>query len=305
MKISGIINLIEDIDGLKILKNEPMSVHTSFKIGGNADVFVMPKSDDALASLLKRATENKIPVTVIGAGSNLLVSDSGIRGITIKIGADFSDISVNGEVINAKSGISLAKISAEALKHSLTGFEFASGIPGSLGGAVYMNAGAYGGEMCDVVISTRYMDFSGNIFTLTKDEHDFSYRHSFFSDKSDFVILSSEIKLSHGEKDEIAGKMRELNQKRKDKQPLSFPSAGSAFKRPKDGFAAKLIEDAGLKGCKIGGAEVSEKHSGFIINTGGATACDVKNLLCHVQKTVFEKFGIMLSPEVKFIGDED
>ena len=305
MKTSEILNKLAGFSDLEIRENEPMCNHTSFKIGGPADVFVIPKNTTALFRLTQFAKENDVPITIIGAGSNLLASDKGIRGITVKIGANLSNISVDGDIITAESGISLAKIASVALEHSLTGFEFASGIPGSLGGAVYMNAGAYGGEMKDVIISADYMDFSGNIYTLTKEELDFSYRHSFFSDKSDFIILSSKIKLALGKKDEIKKTMSELNQRRKDKQPLSDPSAGSAFKRPVGHFAAKLIEDAGLKGYTLGGAQVSEKHSGFIINIGNATSFDVENLIRYVQKTVFEKFSVELSPEVKLIGERN
>lgn len=305
MKTSEILNKLAGFNDLEIRENEPMCNHTSFKIGGPADIFVIPKNMASLFKLTQFAKENDIYLTIIGAGSNLLVSDKGIRGITVKIGANLSNISVDGDIITAESGISLAKIASVALEHSLMGFEFASGIPGSLGGAVYMNAGAYGGEMKDVIISADYMDFSGNIHTLTKEELDFSYRHSFFSDKSDFIILSSKIKLALGKKDEIRNTMFELNQRRKDKQPLSYPSAGSAFKRPVGHFAAKLIEDAGLKGYTLGGAQVSEKHSGFIINIGNATSFDVENLIGYVQKTVFEKFGVELSPEVKLIGERN
>ena len=305
MKTSEILDVIKDIKDIEILTDEPMSLHTSFKIGGLADVIALPKSEEQIATLLKRAKENEIPITVIGAGSNLLVSDLGIRGLTIKLGTPFSEITAKGNIINAKSGASLAKIASVALKNSLSGFEFASGIPGSLGGAVYMNAGAYGGEMKDVVIKTRYMDFEGNIFVLENDEHDFSYRHSFFQGKDDLIILSSEIKLEKGEKSEIEAKMLELNKKRKEKQPLNFPSAGSAFKRPAHGYAAQLIDEAGLKGKKIGGAMVSEKHSGFIVNDGNATTKDVEELLSFVKKVVYEKFNIELNPEVRKIGEEN
>ena len=305
MKTSEIIDIIKDIKNLEILTDEPMTKHTSFKIGGLADVMVLPKTEEQIAELLKRAKMHKIPVTVIGAGSNLLVSDLGIRGLTIKLGSPFSEITAEGDIINAKSGASLAKIASVALKNSLSGFEFASGIPGTLGGAVYMNAGAYGGEMKDVVIKTRFMDFEGNIFTLENDEHDFSYRHSFFDGKDDLIILSSEIKLQKGEKSEIEAKMLELNKKRKEKQPLNYPSAGSAFKRPAHGYAAQLIEEAGLKGKKIGGAMVSKKHSGFIVNDGNATAKDVEELIEFVKKAVYDKFKVELNPEVRKIGEEN
>jgi len=304
LKNIDILNKINDISGLKIRENEPMSLHTSFKIGGTSDVFAVPESKDALKCLIKRAKEEQIPVTVIGAGSNLLVSDKGIRGITIKIATGLTKAYVKDDFIYADSGVSLAKIASLALKNSLTGFEFASGIPGTLGGAVYMNAGAYGGEMKDVVVKSEYLDEKANIKTIIGDSHEFGYRSSFFHSKDDLVILSSEIKLQKGDKKEIEEKMADLNQRRKDKQPLNFPSAGSAFKRPEGYFAAKLIEDAGLKGKSVGGAQVSEKHSGFIINTGSATAEDVLGLLRLVKETVFEKFGVILTPEIKFIGEK-
>ena len=304
MKNIDILNKISDISELKIRENEPMSLHTSFKIGGESDVFVIPEDEEALKNLLKRAKEEQIPVTVIGAGSNLLVSDKGIRGITIKIAGGLNSISVCDDVITASAGVSLAKIASVALSNSLSGFEFASGIPGTLGGAVYMNAGAYGGEMKDVIISTKYIDSDGNFRVLTGEEHKFGYRTSFFHSRDDLVILSSEIKLKNGDKKEIEEKMLDLNQRRKEKQPLNYPSAGSAFKRPEGFFAAKLIEDAGLKGKRVGGAQVSEKHAGFIINTGSATAEDVLNLVSFVKDTVFAKFGVSLTPEIRFIGEK-
>lgn len=302
MKTDYILTKIKDIDGLKISTDEPMSAHTSFKIGGPADVFVIPETEEAILKLLFCAKKENLPLTVIGSGSNLLVSDEGIRGITLKISSSFSDVCVHGEKIVAKSGASLAKIASAAQNHSLSGFEFASGIPGSLGGAIYMNAGAYGGEMADVIKSVTYVKTGGEIVIAKNEDLSFSYRHSAFCDHQDFVILSAEIELKKGSKDEIKEKMHELNQKRKEKQPLNFPSAGSAFKRPEGYFAAKLIEDAGLKGFSVGGAEVSEKHSGFIINKGGATASDVISLVCHIKKTVKEKFGVELYPEIKFVG---
>lgn len=305
MKSSEICELLSNILDIKVLKDEPMKKHTSFKIGGTADVLVIPKTVEAIKEVIFKAQQNDVPITIIGAGSNILVSDKGIRGITIKIGADFSDITLEGNIITAKSGASLAKISLLAAANSLSGFEFAGGIPGSLGGAVYMNAGAYGGEMKDVVIKTEYMDYSGNIFALSADEHEFGYRHSFFSDKDDFIILSSKISLTPSDEKTIKDKIKDLNDRRKEKQPLNYPSAGSAFKRPEGFFAAKLIEEAGLKGKSIGDAEVSEKHAGFIINKGSATAEDVLNLINYVKKIVLEKHGVMLDAEIKLIGEWD
>lgn len=305
MNLQKIAEKISAVPNVSLLTNEPMCAHTSFKTGGAADVFVTAKNENAVISVLNIAEKNGVPLTVIGQGSNILVADKGIRGIVLKMGSDFADISVSDEKITAQSGISLAKTASVALANSLTGFEFASGIPGSLGGAVYMNAGAYGSEMKNVVTKTVFVDFKGNIHTINGNEHEFSYRHSFFSDKNEFIILSSEITLKKGDKASISEKMHELNQKRKEKQPLNFPSAGSAFKRPEGYFAAKLIEDAGLKGFKIGGAQISEKHAGFIVNTGGATSNDIKNLIHHTKNVVFKNFGVKLSPEIKLVGEWD
>ncbi len=297
----NIIKLLsENIPGLKICADEPMKLHTSFKIGGCADVFVSPKSESEIVLTMKLLKENGTPVTVIGNGSNLLVSDDGVEGVVVCIGRDFSDVSCDGEIITAASGALLSRIANVALENSLSGFEFASGIPGSLGGAVVMNAGAYDGEMKDVVVASRYLTFAGEIRECINEEHHFAYRHSRF--ESGDIILSSKIKLTKGNPDEIKAKMRELNERRKDKQPLEYPSAGSAFKRPAGYFAAKLIDDAGLKGYRIGGAGVSDKHCGFIVNYGDATARDVKDVIEYVQKTVKEKSGVCLEPEIRMIG---
>lgn len=291
---------LKEISGEKnVLKDEPMKNHTSFKIGGRASYLVMPRSADEIISLVKCAREYEYPVFVIGNGSNLLVDDKGLFGVVIKLGSNFSKISADGDTIEAYSGALLSKIANEALKHSLEGFEFASGIPGTLGGAVKMNAGAYGGEMKDVVIKTVYLDKNLDMCEKCGDEHMFSYRHSVFSD--DDIILKSYIKLKAGEKEEIRRQMLDLNGRRREKQPLSYPSAGSTFKRPEGYFAAKLIEDSNLKGKKIGGAMVSDKHCGFIINYDNASFDDVMNLIGEVKKTVYEKFGVTLCEEVKIL----
>lgn len=284
---------------MEIKKNELMKNHTSFKIGGPADEFCEVHSVEEILKLIKYAKEKNIPYTVIGNGSNLLVGDKGIRGLVIKIAGGFDKATVSGETVTAEAGILLSKLANVVKRSDLTGFEFASGIPGTLGGAVYMNAGAYGGEMKDIIKSVTYLE-NGEVKTTS--ELGFGYRKSIFSGK-DMIILSAEIKLEKGNPEEIAAKMEDFKERRTSKQPLSVPSAGSTFKRPEGYFAGKLIEDAGLKGYSIGGAQVSEKHSGFVINTGDATAKDVLLLIKHIQTTVFEKFGVKLETEVKTLGE--
>ncbi len=282
-----------------ILTNEPMKNHTSFKIGGNADYYVMPETKEQILSVRNFCLDNDVPFYIVGKGSNLLVSDEGLRGVVIKIGRNFSSYSVDGDSITAQSGILLSKLANIALENSLTGFEFASGIPGSLGGAVCMNAGAYDGEIKDVVASTEYIDKNGEIHTVKGVEHEFSYRHSKFS--ADDIILESTLKFTHGNKDEILSYMRELNNRRKEKQPLEYPSAGSTFKRPEGYFAAKLIDDCGLRGYRIGGAMVSDKHCGFVINADNATCDDVLKLMEHIKDVVMRKYGVQLEAEVKYL----
>lgn len=286
---------------MNILKNELMKNHTSFKIGGPADEFCQVTSAEEIQELICYAKEKNIPYTIIGNGSNLLVSDKGIRGLVIKIAKGFDDTEVSGTKITASAGILLSKLAKVALANSLSGLEFASGIPGTLGGAVYMNAGAYDGEMRDVVKSVTYLE-DGKVKTADKEELGFGYRKSRFSD-SGCIILSAELELKAGDKDKIAGKMEDFKERRCSKQPLSMPSAGSTFKRPEGYFAGKLIEDSGLKGFGIGGAMVSEKHSGFVVNQGDATAEDVLKLIEYIQKTVKKKFGVTLDTEVKMLGE--
>jgi len=274
-----------------------MKNHTTFRIGGNAKIVIFPQTIDELVSLIKYLRNEK--VIVVGNGSNLLAPDEGLDCYVIKT-TKLNSAWADGNKITAQCGATLGKIASVALANSLAGFEFASGIPGTLGGGVLMNAGAYGGELSQVVISTTYCDKNGNVFSINNEEHEFSYRHSFFSDK-DYIILSSEIELKSGDMNEISNKMKELNKRRSDKQPLNFPSAGSAFKRPKGYFAAKLIEDCGLKGVSVGGACVSEKHCGFIVNTGDATANDVKELIKLCQSEVYNKFRVKIEPEIKIL----
>lgn len=283
-----------------VFVNEPMKNHTSFKIGGNADYLVTPETKEQILDIKNICQENQLPFHIIGNGSNLLVSDDGVRGVVVKLGKNFSRCVVEGDTLTAQSGILLSKLANIALENSLSGMEFASGIPGTLGGAVYMNAGAYDGEMKDIVASTEYIDKNGEFCVVTGDEHKFSYRHSVFG--SDDIILESKIRLRSGDKENIIAYMRELNSRRKEKQPLEYPSAGSTFKRPEGYFAAKLIDDSGLRGYRIGGAMVSDKHCGFVINAGNATCDDVLRLMEHIKDVVMKKFNVELEPEVKILG---
>ena len=286
---------------MEIKKNELLKNHTSFKIGGPADEFCEVHNEEEIKELIKYAKEKVIPYTIMGNGSNLLVGDKGIRGLVIKLAKGFENIEVIGDKIIAKSGILLSRLSNAAFENGLSGIEFASGIPGTLGGAVYMNAGAYGGEMKDVIEKVTYLS-NGEIKTAEKGELDFGYRHSRFTGTED-IILSAELQLKKADKTEIRAMMDDFKERRCSKQPLSMPSAGSTFKRPEGYFAGKLIEDAGLKGKAIGGAQVSEKHSGFVVNTGDATAQDVLDLIKFIQDTVYEKFGVKLETEVKMLGE--
>lgn len=281
--------------------NEPLKNHVSFKTGGNAKYFVTPENAEQLVCVIKALRENGEKYFVMGNGSNLLVSDSGFDGTVICIGRNMSAITVNGCEITAMSGALLSRIASVALKASLTGFEFASGIPGSLGGAVVMNAGAYGGEMKDVIVKTEYLSKDGELKCVSGEEHGFGYRKSIFAEGD--VVISSVISLKHGDSDKIRSTMDELNCRRREKQPLEYPSAGSTFKRPEGYFAAKLIDDSGLRGFKCGGAMVSEKHCGFVINYDNATSSDIYRLMGHVKSVVYDKFGVMLEPEVRLLGD--
>lgn len=287
---------------MQILYNEPMKNHTSFKVGGPADIFIEPDDRAELVKAIKDLREQGVSYYIIGNGSNLLVSDKGLRGAVVKIGDKFGSVSINNDIITAESGVLLSTLSKMAAREGLTGMEFASGIPGSLGGAVTMNAGAYGGEMKDIVEWVEVLDQDLNIKRLKNDEMKFMYRKSIIEPGKHIVIRCC-IRLKKGNKDEIDNKMAELAEKRKSKQPLHLPSAGSTFKRPEGYFAGKLIEDAGLRGFSIGGAQVSTLHCGFVVNNGDATAKDVYDLIRHVQKTVFEKFNVMLEPEVKILGE--
>lgn len=287
--------------GILFKEGEPLSRHTSFRIGGLADIFAEPSSAAELAFIISAAEERKTPYRVIGNGSNLLAPDEGYRGIVICLGDRFSDIKATGDTVTASAGALLSKIGSVALREGLGGFEFACGIPGSLGGGVYMNAGAYGGEMKDVIASVTILDENLKIKKLPGAECGFGYRQSVFKGRKDRLIVEADIKLEKKNKEDIAAQMSELAAKRREKQPLEYPSAGSTFKRPEGHFAAKLIEECGLKGFRVGGAMVSEKHAGFVINTGGATCDDVLRLMDAVSEAVLEKTGIRLEPEVELL----
>lgn len=288
----------------KIIFDEPMKKHTSFKIGGTADLFLKVNSIEELQKAIKYAKEKNIPIFFFGNGSNLLVTDKGIRGLVVKIDIDNIEIENkdDGYEIKVGAGYKMMALAQYFLTHELTGFEELSGIPGTIGGAVYMNAGAYGKEMKDIVISTKCMDLEGNIYELSNEEQEFSYRKSIFSENK-YIILETTLKLQEGKKIEIQEKMSELLTKRKEKQPIEYPSAGSSFKRQDNIITAKLIDECGLKGYSIGGAKVSEKHAGFIINYNNATAKDVLDLIKYIKEKVYEKYGVKIEEEIKVIGE--
>ena len=289
-----------DSTGIDYMLDEPLSAHTSFRIGGNAGALIEVKNEDELKKVITFLTENSLEYFVIGNGSNLLVADDGFSGAVVHLGGAFAEIKCEGERLFAGAGAKLISLCTLALENSLTGFEFAYGIPGSVGGAVFMNAGAYGGEIRDVVDSVTAIDRQGNLKTYRNEELLLSHRHSIFDDNGEIILFASFV-LKKGDKDEIKAKMSDLMSRRKDKQPLEFPSAGSTFKRPEGYFAGALIEQSGLKGYAVGGAQVSEKHAGFIINKGGATCKDVIALIRHCQKIVKDNFGVDLETEVKIV----
>lgn len=292
--------LEEIIDKNRIFQNEMMKKHTSFKIGGPADFFVIIESVEELKAILKFAKELDIPVTCIGNGSNLLIKDNGIRGLTIKL--DFKDLTINEDEIEAGAGVPIPVLARKAYENGLSGLEFASGIPGTLGGAIKINAGAYGGEFKDVVDFTTYLDNNLQVHTVSNEDQNFSYRNSRFNNTDD-IIISAKMKLKKENKDIIKAKMDELSAKRKDKQPINFPNAGSVFKRKNEYIAAEVIDKCGLKGYNIGDAYISDLHAGFIVNKGNATAQDVIQLIEYIKNTVHEKYNINLELEIKVIGE--
>ena len=286
---------------LQILKDEPMSRHTTFRIGGPADYFVCPDREQ-IAEVLAVAKKCGMAITVIGNGSNLLVGDKGIRGLVVEIGSAMNQIMVDKNHITAGAGALLSQVAAKAAAAELGGMEFAAGIPGSVGGAVTMNAGAYGGEMKDILRAVTVLTPEGELKTLDVSEMDLSYRHSCVPEQQ-YIVLEAEIELGYKPEEEIRAQMEELRNKRIEKQPLEYPSAGSTFKRPEGYFAGKLIMDAGLRGYRVGDAQVSEKHCGFVINRKNASAQEVRQLMQDVQDKVKAQFGVMLEPEVKMLGE--
>lgn len=301
-------NIIEKFNDLlgeeKVKVDEPMKRHTTFRIGGPADYFLLPSSEEELSGILKICKNEELPYFILGNGSNLLVSDEGYRGVIIQLYRNYGDITVKGNEIHATAGALLSQIAAAAKNASLTGFEFAGGIPGTLGGAVVMNAGAYGGEMKNIVKTVRLMDEEGQVVEFTNEEMNFGYRNSRLSDER-WIAISAVISLEKGDKAEIKAKMEDLALQRRSKQPLEYPSAGSTFKRPTGYFAGKLIQDSDLKGVSVGGAQVSSKHSGFVINYNKASAKDIVDLIEHVKLTVFECQGVHLEEEVKILGEDE
>lgn len=285
-------------NGINMVQNEPMSAHTTFRIGGNAKYFAEVENEQQLIDLLKLCREYKVPVTILGNGSNMLVPDEGIDGCVIKLSGSFGQIELNGDRIICGTAVPLSKLCIFAAENNLSGLEFAYGIPGNTGGAAFMNAGAYGGQMSDVLVACHHITLDGEKGSIPADELELGYRHSIYADNG-YIITAIEVQLNKGDKQKIYDQMNELMQRRRDKQPLEYPSAGSIFKRPEGYFAGTLIEQSGLKGYTIGGAQVSEKHAGFIINIGNATCNDVLNLIEHIQKTVLDRFGVQLECEVR------
>lgn len=295
-----VISLQNELEklGCTVLCDEPMRKHTSFRIGGNAKYVLIPQTEKALTDTVALLKEKAFPFVIIGNGSNVLFADEDYDGAVIQLADGLTGLYLEDEnTICCEAGVILARLCNFALEHSLTGLEFAHGIPGSVGGAVFMNAGAYGGEIKDCILSVRHMTPSGEILETPADALQFSYRHTSFTENH-HIVLSARFRLQKGDEQAIRARMNELIQKRKTSQPLEYPSAGSTFKRPAVGYAAAHIDECGLKGCTVGGASVSTKHAGFVINTGSATAADVKALMKNIQDTVYEQHGVLLEPEV-------
>lgn len=301
-RIDTIHLLAQKIDKQFILEDEKMHRHTTFKVGGPADLYVIPQTEEELIHAIHVCQSHQIPYYVIGNGSNLLVTDKGYRGVIIEVYKALSAIQVEGECITAYAGALLSRVANKAYEQGLTGFEFAHGIPGTLGGAVTMNAGAYDGEMKDVLVKATIIDETGQLKELSLDELQLGYRTSVVSQKG-YTVVKATIRLNKGDQVAIKAKMQDLMQRRRDKQPLEYPSAGSTFKRPVGHFAGKLIMDSNLRGYEVGGAKISDKHCGFVINTGNATFEDIITLIQNVQKCVKDKFDVELETEVKVIGE--
>ncbi len=291
--------LTKEIPEQQISIDEPMTKHTSFKIGGNADIFVKVQNEEELKYVVNFAKENDINLTVIGNGSNILVKDNGIRGIVLKL--QFNSINIENDIVTVGAGVKLGELAQVLLKNELTGFEFASGIPATIGGAIKMNAGAYGGEMKDIVLETKCL-VNGEVVVLNNEEQKFTYRHSIFSE-NDYIIIETKLKLKKGNYEEIKNTMKEYLENRKVKQPIHLPSAGSTFKRGVDYITAKIIDECDLKGYSIGDAQVSTLHAGFVVNKGNAKAKDVLDLIKHIQDTVYQKTGKKIELEIEIVGE--
>lgn len=299
--MSKLIESLRAIAPERFLENEPMSRHTTFRVGGPAEMMFFPASAQELVQALSLAREAGVETHVVGNGSNLLVRDGGVKGLTIVLGEHFSQVRVEGTRLHAQAGVLLSRAAAVAQEAGLAGLEFASGIPGTLGGGCAMNAGAYGGQMSDVLVSAEVL-LDGEVKTLSLEEMQMGYRTT-RPLREGGIVLSATFQLHEDDKEEIHERMRDLNARRRDKQPLNMPSAGSTFKRPEGHFAGSLIEGCGLKGCTIGGAQVSQKHAGFVVNTGSATAQDILDLIAHIQRVVKQETGVDLEPEVKMMGE--
>ena len=287
-----------------VLLGEPMSEHTTFRIGGPADVYVIPRSIEDLARVHRVCEDTYTPMRVIGCGSDLLVADSGLRGVVVQVGENLSEIDISGSTMRVQAGATNERVAQAALEAGLAGYEFACGIPGSIGGAAIMNAGAYGGEFKDVCVELTCIDPEGDFVTVAREDADWGYRHSMMSDAG-YVVAEAVLELQPGDREQIQATMEDLQARRAEKQPLEMPSAGSTFKRPEGYFAGKLIQDSGMQGAIVGGAQVSPKHAGFVVNTGGATAEDVCTLIARVQEEVQRQFGVALEPEVRMWGFHD
>ena len=287
-----------------VLTDEPMKQHTTFKIGGPADYFLVPETGEEVGEIIKICRKTDTPYFILGNGSNLLVGDGGYRGAVIQVFRNMAAVTVEGTTITAQAGALLSAVAAAAKNASLTGFEFAGGIPGTVGGAAVMNAGAYGGEMKDVLVEVTVMDAEGKIFAISAEKLELGYRTSVIK-KAGYIVLEAKIRLKEGDQEAIRERMKELTIQRTTKQPLEYPSAGSTFKRPEGYFAGKLVMDSGLRGYQVGGARISEKHCGFVFNAGDAKAKDVRTLMDNVRDIVYEKYGVTLEPEVKFLGEFD
>ena len=301
--MSGFLSFLEKAFPGQYQINAPLARYTTFRVGGPADILVSPETQEDVCTLLAAIHEEQVPCTILGNGSNVLVLDKGIRGVVLKLGSALKDFSIEGTTIHVEAGVLLSRLANAAAEAGLTGLEFASGIPGSLGGAILMNAGAYGGEIGNLVRTVTVVDPRGQVRTLSREQMDFRYRHSVVMDSED-TILAATLELTPGDPAAIQDRIRDLTQKRIAKQPLNFPSAGSTFKRPPGYFAAALIDQAGLRGYRVGDAQVSEKHTGFVVNRGHATATQILQLMDDVKERVHAVSGVWLEPEVRILGEK-